>query len=108
MAEEGTVQASAEIPAEPAPPIQDTVPAEIIQEVAQPVPEHVPEATPAETPVTTTSTPPPPPLETPSTSVSPKTFLARALESLRFRKQKKLQKLVEYAVKKRSITNDDV
>ena len=40
--------------------------------------------------------------------ISPKQFLARALESLRIRKQKKLAKVVEYAKQKGSIKNDDV
>lgn len=38
----------------------------------------------------------------------PRSFLQRALEKIQFRKKAKLEKIMALAVKKRSITNDDV
>ncbi|OGM97505.1 MAG: hypothetical protein A2735_02110 [Candidatus Yanofskybacteria bacterium RIFCSPHIGHO2_01_FULL_41_21] len=54
-----------------------------------------------------TPTPAPAPITSPAPA-SLKSFLGKALEKIQFRKRAKLAKTVELAVKKRSITNDDV
>ena len=76
------------------PPVEAD-PASPIEEVAPPPPASTSSAEVAVPPATTIF-------------ISPKQFLARALESLRIRKQKKLAKVVEYAKQKGSIKNDDV
>lgn len=43
-----------------------------------------------------------------SIAPSPKSFLAKALESIQFRKKAKLEKIMKLAIEKKSITNDQV
>ncbi len=43
-----------------------------------------------------------------SAQLSPKSFLAKALESIQFRKKAKLEKIMKLANEKKVITNDDV
>ena len=43
-----------------------------------------------------------------STQLPPKSFLAKALEKIQFRKRAKLEKIIKFAQEKKSITNDQV
>lgn len=53
-------------------------------------------------------TPPPLPAEPIAPTPSLKSFLAKALEKIQFRKKAKLEKIVKLAREKKSITNDQV
>ena len=86
-------------PSEPAPavaqPIAEPTPTPAL--AVQPVPSAPPVVPPPATPV---------PQQAPATS--PKSFLARAIEAIQFRKRAKLEKIVALASARGSITNDDV
>jgi hypothetical protein len=97
--------AATEVPQEPSSPASDPRPAEtpVITEPPAQTPK------PAETPVIPT------PQETPAsaqataaTVVSIKDRAYAALEKIRFNKRKKLDKIIAFSQKKRSIKNDDV
>lgn len=57
-------------------------------------------------PIQAQSSQPQPPSE--QTRPHPRSFLQRAREKIQFRKKAKLEKIMALAVKKRSITNDDI
>ena len=98
-------------------PIQKSTPAQPLVDTSVPPvvqPEPTIESTPIEptqTPVQSEPVPVPPPISQPSfqtTQPSPKSFLAKALESIQFRKKAKLEKLIKMANEKKVITNDEV
>ena len=62
----------------------------------------------AEIPIQPESAPVFPPISQPPIQPPPKSFLAKALESIQFRKKAKLEKIIKLANEKKVITNDDV
>jgi len=68
---------------------------------------------PSPAPVQTAVEPPPTPVPAPQPTVviqapNPRSFLAKALEKIQFRKRAKLEKIVRLATEKKSIANDQV
>jgi len=85
---------------------------EMKQMPTPPIP--APEAqNPPSAPVIAPVEPPPSPSPAPQPSVitqasNPRSFIAKALEKIQFRKRAKLEKIVKLATEKKSITNDQV
>lgn len=82
------------------PPVENPAPIQpeqVTEQTSQPQAPAQPESAPIASP------PPPQP-----TQPSSKSFLAKALESIQFRKKAKLEKIMKLANEKKSITNDQV
>jgi len=99
------------------PPVAPEAPAspvtiEIEQMPTPPIPAPEPQNPPS-APVSAPAEPPPTPAPTPQPTVviqaqNPRSFLAKALASIQFRKKAKLEKILKLATEKHSITNDNV
>lgn len=100
------VEENITIPQEPASIPQPVEIPPIIQ--SEPIVESAPIDQP-QTPVQQPEpTPLPPTISQPQAQPSSRSFLAKALEKIQFRKKAKLEKILKFAQDKKSITNDQV